>query len=509
MRTWINVASNWTFYILNLGVTFYLSPYMVRMLGDAQFGSWNILISLTGYMGLVDLGVRSATVKYAAEYWTKKEYEKLTSQFYSSFLSLVLGGSFLLIAALAIRNHLAPWLHISGPLVVPFTAAVLPSALAVVFSIGNGLIGGYVAGAGRYDILNLAGAITLSLRTGGIVFVLSRGGGLPQLAWVVAIVAVLSCPISFSMLRALIPSLRFSTGCLSLQSWLQVVRYGVFAFLSQVAARISQETGNLIVGVGVSTTATAYYAIGLSLAGYLKTFTASAAIVAIPLTSGMAALKDMAGTWRVTILGTRFAIGFALCGLVTFSFLGRDFLLIWLGERFAANTWPTCFVLLLALVFTSAQQFSYAMLFGRGKAKFPSFALVGSALANVLLGIFLVQRMGAIGVAIGCLIPAILIEFGVISCYLTPKELQTGRLLYLRETWVRPLICVVPCALSGMLARRFIEVSDFSRLAAAGLMLLAGYFVPAWWICLEKQERTPIYAKVAGLLRRSPPAQLR
>jgi O-antigen/teichoic acid export membrane protein len=502
MRTWVNVASNWVIYVLNIGVAFYLSPFVVRMLGDSQFGAWSIIVSLTGYMGLVDLGTRSAVVKYAAEYWAKKDYGRLTSQFYSSFLSLALGGSALLIVAFAVRNHAAAWLHIGDPLRGLFAASIVPSALAVVFFIANGLIAGYIEGLGRYDISNLGGSISLALRTSGIVFVLSRGGSLPGLAWVNALTAAASCPVTFLLLRTIVPTLGFSASSFSLESWLEVVRYGFFAFLNQVAARISQETGNIIVGFGVSTTATAYYAIGLSLAAYLRAFTASAAIVAIPLTSGMAALKDMAGTRRVTLLGTRFAIGVALCGLISFFILGRGFLMLWLGERFAANTWPTCLVLLIALVFISAQQFSGAMLFGRGKAKFPALVMVTSAIANVLLSILLVRKVGALGVALGTLISAAVFEFGFVSCYYVPKELGTSRLSYLKQTWVGPLICVFPCALSGLAARSLVELSSFPRLAQAGLFLLGGYFIPAWWICLEKQERASIYSKVTSLVKR-------
>jgi len=502
MRTWINVTSNWAFYVLNVAVAFYLSPFMIRVLGDTQFGAWNILVSLTGYMGLVDLGTRSAVVKYAAEYWAKKEYGRFNSQFYSSFLSLVLGGSALLILAFSLREHVALWLHISGPLSAPFAAAVVPSALAVIFSIGNGLISGYIAGVGRYDISNLAGTISLTLRTTGIVLVLSRGGGLPELAWVVALTAAASCPIAFLMLRNLVRALRFSVASFSLQSWLEVVRYGFFAFMNQVAARISQETGNIIVGAAVSTSATAYYAIGLSLAGYLRSFISAAAIVAIPLTSGMAALEDMAGTRRVTVLGTRFALGAALCGAVSFFFLGRDFLLLWLGERFATYTWPTGLVLLIALVIISAQQFPGAMLFGRGKAKFPAFVMLASAIVNVFLSILLVRKVGAIGVAFGSLVSAALIEFVFISCYYAPKELVTTRLSYLKQTWLGPLICVLPCVLGGLAARSIVEVSGFARLVQAELFLVAGYFIPAWWICLEKQERVSISSKLAGQIKR-------
>jgi len=502
MRNWINVASNWGIYFLNIWVAFFLSPYMIHKLGDSQFGAWNILVSLTGYMGLVDLGTRSAVVKYAAEYWAKKDYERVNSQFYSSFFSLLLGGSVLLILAFALRNHVALWLHVSDTLRAPFTAAFIPSALAVVLSIANGLICGYMAGVGRYDVSNLSNTISLTLRTAGIVFVLSRAGGLPELAWVVALTAAVSCPVAFLMLRRLIPFLRFSVASLSLESWLEVVRYGLFAFLAQIAARISEGTGNIIVGIGVSTTATAFYAIGVSLAGYSRSFISAAAIVAIPLLSGMAALKDMAGTWRVTVLGTRFAIGVALCGVIGFILLGRDFLMLWLGERFATNTWPVGLVLLIALVFISAQQFSYAMLFGRGKAKSPAITMVVSAIVNVLLSIVLVRKLGMLGVAFGTLIPAALIEFGFISCYYAPNELKTSRLFYVRQTWLRPLVCAIPCLLCGLAGRSLIQVSSFPTLIEAGLFVLGGYFIPAWWLCLDRQERTSIYSKATGRFTR-------
>jgi O-antigen/teichoic acid export membrane protein len=503
MRTGINVASNWAFYILNIGVAFFLSPFMVRMLGDAQFGAWNILVSLTGYMGLVDLGTRSAVVKYAAGYWAKKEYAKFTTQFYSSFLSIVLGGSVLLIVAFAVRDHVALWLHIGGPLRELFAASIIPSALAVTFSMGNGLIAGHMAGVGRYDIANLAGFVSFALRTSGIVLILSRGGSLPGLAWVAALAAIVSCPVAFLMLRRLVPCVRLSAISFSLKSWLEVVRYGFFAFLNQVAVRLSQETGNIIVAVAVSTSATAYYAIGLSLAGYVRSLLSAAAIVAIPLTSGMAALEDLAGTRRVTILGTRFALAAALCGAVSFFFLGRDFLMLWLGERFAVNTWPTGFLLLITVVFASTQQFAGAMLFGRGRAKLTAFVMVASALISVLLSIVFVRRFGALGVALGSLISAAAIEFALISCYYAPRELGIPWLRYLKQACAGPLVCVFPCVLGGLVARRVVGITDFPGLVQAELFLVAGYFIPAWWICLEKQERASVYLKVANQMRRA------
>jgi len=502
LRTGINVASNWALYLANIIVAFFLSPYMVRMLGDPAFGAWNVLISLTGYMGLVDLGTRSAVVKYAAEYYAKKEYETLTSVFYSSFISVALGGIVLLLGALVVRNHAASWLGMSGPLAELFAAAIFPSALAIVLTIGKGIILGHIAGVGRYDISNLVSSISLAIRVGGIVFFLSRGGSLPELAWVLVAVAAISCPIAFLLLKRLVPSLRFSLSSLDPRRWRQVVGYGLFAFLNQVAGRISRESDNIIVSAAVSITATAYYAIGISLASYLKTFISAAAVVVIPLTSGMEARQDSEGQWRVTVLGTRFALCVALCGTVGFFILGRDFLTLWLGERFAVNTWPTGLTLFLALIFASSQQFAGAMLFGRGKAKFPALVMVTSAVVNLILSILLVRKIGVLGVALGTLISAVVLEFGLISLYYTPKILSSSRLSYLRQTWVGPLVCLVPSLVCGWAARSFVEVSGFPQLLEAALLIAAGYFLPAWWICLNTEERAYVSARVFGWAKR-------
>jgi O-antigen/teichoic acid export membrane protein len=497
LRTGINVATNWALYFANIVVAFFLSPYMVRMLGDSSFGAWNILISLTGYMGLVDLGTRSAVVKYAAEYYAKKEYKTLVSVFYSSFISVALGGSILLVGALAVRGHAASWLGMSGPLGELFAAAIFPSALAIVLTISKGIILGHIAGVGRYDLSNLVASISLAIRTGGIVFFLSRGGSLPELAWVLVTVAAVTVPIAFLILRSLVPTLSFSVASLKTKQWRQVIGYGFFAFLNQMAARISRESDNIIVGAAVSTTATAYYAIGINLASYVKTFISSAAVVAIPLTSGMEARQDSEGQRRVTVLGTRFALCVALCGTVGFFILGRDFLTLWLGERFAANTWPTGFTLFLALVFASSQQFAGAMLFGRGRARFPAVVMVISAVVNLGLSILLVQRMGVMGVALGTLISAVVLEFGLISLYYTPKILGSPRLSYLRETWVGPLVCLVPSLACGWIARSFIDVSGYLQLLEVAAVIAAGCFLPAWWICLNGEERASVSARLA------------
>ena len=63
-----NVLANWGGYIFTAGVNFFLSPFVVHSLGNSAFGIWTILVSLVGYVGLFDLGIRAAVTRYVAKY---------------------------------------------------------------------------------------------------------------------------------------------------------------------------------------------------------------------------------------------------------------------------------------------------------------------------------------------------------------------------------------------------------------------------------------------------------
>src|SRR5947208_3387328 len=55
----------------------FLSPYIVRKIGESAFGVWSLVFSIIEYYWLLDLGFRSATLKYAAHYRAVNEPEKI------------------------------------------------------------------------------------------------------------------------------------------------------------------------------------------------------------------------------------------------------------------------------------------------------------------------------------------------------------------------------------------------------------------------------------------------
>ena len=51
-----NVVANWASYVVTAVVGFLLAPLLLHRLGNTGYGLWTLVLSLTGYFGLLDLG---------------------------------------------------------------------------------------------------------------------------------------------------------------------------------------------------------------------------------------------------------------------------------------------------------------------------------------------------------------------------------------------------------------------------------------------------------------------
>ena len=62
------IGPNWVARCANLAVLFLLSPFVVHRLGTEAYGVWSLLVSLTGYLGLVELGTRGGLGRFIPFY---------------------------------------------------------------------------------------------------------------------------------------------------------------------------------------------------------------------------------------------------------------------------------------------------------------------------------------------------------------------------------------------------------------------------------------------------------
>src|SRR5207245_10385644 len=60
--------TSWVAVIADAAVGFLLTPYVLHHLGDEAFGLWVLVVTLVGYYGLFDAGVRSSILRFASRH---------------------------------------------------------------------------------------------------------------------------------------------------------------------------------------------------------------------------------------------------------------------------------------------------------------------------------------------------------------------------------------------------------------------------------------------------------
>ena len=59
---------NYIVILLNLVVGLLYTPFMLRMMGQSEYGLYSLVASIISYLTVLDLGIGNAVIRYTAKY---------------------------------------------------------------------------------------------------------------------------------------------------------------------------------------------------------------------------------------------------------------------------------------------------------------------------------------------------------------------------------------------------------------------------------------------------------
>ena len=230
--------------------------------------------------------------------------------------------------------------------------------------------------------------------------------------------------------------------------------YSSYVFLINLGVQVAYYTDNLVVGAFLSPAAVTLYAIGGVTIGYARQIVASMTTTFAPLASTFEAEGKSKNLQRLLIHGTRAALVVSLPIEVALFFRGETFIRLWMGAQYAHPAATVMKILLLSVVFSSANSTSGGVAYGMEKLKRVTLWAIVEAVANLTLSVILVRQIGIYGVAWGTAIPSVIIEVWLWPRYVCDLVAMPVR-TYLWQTWFRTALAVVPFAVACGLVERF------------------------------------------------------
>jgi O-antigen/teichoic acid export membrane protein len=495
-----NIFSNWAGYVVTAVIGFLLSPFIVHTLGTTGYGLWTLVLSLTGYFGLLDLGIRSSVGRFLARYIALKQDEQASRTLSTAFVILTAGGILALLATVVMVAFFFDSLHVSPRFYSAAKTALVITGLNMSCVLPLGVFSSLLVALERYDILS---AVTIAgevIRATLIVIFLRLGHGLPAIAGIAFVVSfgVYSAMAFFAM--RLYPTVRLDRKFIDPHTLKELFGFGIYRFIWMIANQLIFYSDSVVIGIFLSAGAITYYAIAGSLINYGRTVVALVTDTFYPAATRMDARQDMAGLRELLVVATRITLLLALPLCLGFVFLGKQFITLWMGKEYSVS-WIYLVVLTIPQFTGMAQYVSALVLAGMARHKLLAYLMLAEGVANLALSIALVRRMGLVGVAWGTAIPDVICSAVIIPWYtLKTVKLDAGE--YLRQAFLPPILAVLPAlgisyAFSVAVQTPSWRLFGSEVAAICGVVAVTGYF-----LCLNSEHREMAHDRVRRLFHR-------
>jgi O-antigen/teichoic acid export membrane protein len=459
-------------------------------------------MSLCGYLGLLDVGVSPAIIRFVAKSSMEQDQEETKRIFVTSALILFFVG----MIALAILWFISldPH-HIFGtpPEENPQLKllSILAGANLFIQFFGTASIA-YLMGLQQHYKVNLL-RMVLAICSGIATWLaLTRfvGNGLIWLSLILLVCNILQYGTSTVWAIRTISSAHLSLRLFSKATAKRLFSFGISSCFLMLVDRIQRRSIPFVISHTLGVASIIFYAIPARL---VENGMSLISAMGFPLTAHFSAVeaKDgLAGTQDAWLQAGRFLQIIMMLTALGLGFFGVNFINIWIGSQYGDRSKWIIIYLSFDMLIASLAPNSTQLLVGIGKHGGVARKLLVISLVAVLAAIFAAHLTGLSGIA---LIIALANIIGFIMCWREACiNLRISISHHLRST----LTSLGPAALLfvgiSLSLGSFVPPSTYLMLTAQATVASAAYLIVAWRFAVDVSERKAIIAWISRYINK-------
>ncbi len=408
---WRNAFSNYLRTVLRLVSGLVLFRLTFQNLSAEAFGFYSLLWSMFGYTILLDFGLGFTAQKAVAEKMASGEIEelnKLLSTIFWSFAALALG--LLLVFALA-ENSFLDWIKVSAANRSEFGRAYLIFFCAMALAFPTGIFPEVLRGLQRIDLANWVTIVALLLNAGLLTWALLAHAGLALIVFISVATTLSPNIVCYFMARSRIPGFDLGLRHYQFSAVRGVLSFSVVAYLITFTNLVMSRTDQAVISFTIGVAFVTLYQAGYKASEMFGLFSVQMQDALSPAAAQLSIQKDQAGLRELLLQGMR------LTALLTTPIYGLcvvcldPLIRILTGLKHVdAETWWVGQTLLFA-TFSSLVTNSCAkrILMMSGWERPVLYASLVDAALNLVLSLLLVFKLGVLGVAVGTMLPTVLV----------------------------------------------------------------------------------------------------
>ncbi|MEC4050879.1 oligosaccharide flippase family protein [Flavobacterium sp. SUN046] len=472
-----------------------LTPYIVRSLGNSEYGLYTLIGSVVAYLSLMDLGLNHTIMRFVARYRAVNDTEG-EKEFLGTTMLI-----FIAIAILVVLIGLWIYFNLESIFSKSLTVEELVKAkvmfLILIFNVAINIPGSsFQAICNAYEHFvfpRVVAIVKYLLRAAMVCGLLFMGGKAITLVMIDTVFNILVILVTafyvFYKLKVTVSLARYNTSLIS-----EIFGYSFWVFLFAIVSKFQWNSGQVILGINNNTLTVAIFGVGIMLGGYYGAFADAVNGVLIPKATQMVYSGKKGGELTDTMIKIARMNGFLMFFILSGFFLfGKTFVFLWLGKDYL-ESWLIALLIMIVLTVPLLQVFGNCILEAKRKNRFKS--VLSICLVSIAAGIsfFITKQYGIYGAILPLVFTVSLNNLIMNLYYKKIFEFEIGK--FFKNAIMKSLIVygIVSLALAYLLS--LFQISTWLMLFLVIAAYAVIYLLITFFLLMNKSEKELILSRI-------------
>lgn len=482
-----------------IGLTY--TPFMLRMMGQSEYGLYSLVASVVAYLTVLDLGFANAIVRYTAKFRAEGKIREQYEMFGMFFL-LYIGISILTLFVGSILYFNIDTLFdqsMNETELHKIRIMMLLMIFNLAFTFPMSIWGAIITAYENFVFQKLVNIVRIILNPIVMIIMLLMGYRAVGMVVVTTAFNVITLLINWWYCRNKL-HIQVLFGQFHWGFFKEVSVYSFWIFLNAIMDRIYWSTGQFVLGMFKGAATVAVYAVAIQLYSLYGSFSTSITGVFLPKVTTMITKcstdKEISDLFIRTGRIQFIVLAFVLCGFILF---GKSFIHIWAGEGYNDAYWIALALFIPGTV-PLIQNLGIVILQAKNQMKFRSVLYIVTALIGLIISIPLAKLYGGIGCVVGTSFSVIVGQIICINIYYK-KIIHLDVILFWRQI-VRMGVVPLCFIVGGMLLLHYIYPNSLLTLILA-IGCFSIVYIPCFYVfSMNKYEKDLFIGPLSNLFLR-------
>ena len=398
----LGILLNYFTLFMTTVVGLFLTPIIIKYLGDSEYGLYTLMGAFVGYLTVMDFGLNNTIVRFISRYQAESKHIE-EEKFLSTVMIIYIFISLLVIIISSIIYYNIELIFSNS-----LTSSELEKAklmfIILVINIVVTLPGGSfkaISNAYEHFIFPRVSEIIKYISRSILVVVILVNGSDSLGIVILDTIANITIVIINAFYVCRVLKIKFVMHSLDKFLLKNVLTYSLWIFVFSVVGILQWQLGQFLVGIYTNTVSVAIYSIGVMLGTYYGAFSTAISNVMMPKASQMIVKNSSSEELsNMMIKIGKYSFFILMLILGNFILFGKEFIYLWVGDSYK-EAWLISLCIMVVYTIPLIQSFANTILEVKALFKFKAIVYFISISSGAFFGIVLLNTFGIKGMVMG------------------------------------------------------------------------------------------------------------